>query len=118
MRADSVSTTVDSKLQFNCSESEASPYAGGWSTSEYSYITPAFFFHYLVAVLCNSANGEIRGGGGLNSKSGSSQVSCFCRGSQCRSLLGPYEAFWFTPKLSRFSSGPDNVEAAEDQISP
>lgn len=49
-----------------------------------SYIT---LFHHLVAVLCKDANGEKEGGKKLNSKSGSSQVSCFCRGSQCTSLL-------------------------------
>lgn len=76
-----------------------------------SYIT--WLFHHLVAVLCNDANGEKEGGEKFISKSGRSQVSCFCRGSQCTSLLLPYErrSVWFTLKLWRFSPRPDRGEA-------
>lgn len=65
-----------------------------------SYIT--WLFHHLVAVLCNDANGEKERGRKFISKSGRSQVSCFCRGSQCTSLLVQYErrSVCFTPKLA------------------
>lgn len=77
-----------------------------------SYIT--WLLHHLVAVLCNDANGEQEGGKKLDSKSARSQVSCCCRGSQCTSLLLPYErpSVRFTPKRWRFSSRPDRREAA------
>lgn len=79
-----------------------------------TYIT--WLLHHLVAVLCNDANGEKeRGGGGEKfiSQSGRSQVSCFCRGSQCTSLLLPYErrSVCFTLALWRCSPGPGRGEA-------